>query len=77
MNPERPEDVELKIKLDGGGSPDLVMALTYAWLGINEISHFTKPKPKYAPRALGTLLGHHLIEDQAAMNTPEGVSWTD
>lgn len=61
-NPERREDAELKIKLAGGGSPDLVMALVYAWLGVREVALFPKPKEPYAPGTYGADFGHDELE---------------
>jgi hypothetical protein len=46
---DRARDEKLKIRLPGGGSPDLVMALAYAWLGVSEVVHFTPPKPRFVP----------------------------
>lgn len=41
---ERKEDEKLVVKLAGGGSPDLVMALCYTWLGIREMGKFPAPR---------------------------------
>jgi hypothetical protein len=44
MDAERKEDETLIIKLAGGGSPDLVMAAVYCWLGIQEMPRYERPK---------------------------------
>lgn len=61
---ERVPDLELRPKLVGGGSPDLVMAAAYAWRGIREVAHFDKPDPGFPEGSLGEILGHDVFEDQ-------------
>lgn len=64
IDPEDALDQDLEVKLSGGGSPDLVMALAYAWLGVRELENFPGIAPKYAPGTFGDMLG--LNELQAA-----------
>jgi hypothetical protein len=47
---DRARDEKLQIRLPGGGSPDMVMAAAYAWLGNNEVVHFDRPKRKFVPQ---------------------------
>jgi hypothetical protein len=61
---ERREDTALKVKLAGGGSPDLVMAAVYGWLGVQTMMTFAKPKPAYDPDTLGAILGHDEFEER-------------
>lgn len=58
IQPEDALDADMAVKLAGGGSPDLVMALGYAWLGCNEVVHFPDPKPRFRPGSMGDILGH-------------------
>lgn len=59
---ERVGDDALKIKLQGGGSPDAVMALAYALAAVAEMPMLpVRPKP-YAPDTLGGILGHNEFE---------------
>ena len=55
-------DKHMGIKLKGGGSPDLVMALAYAWHGCEECPKFERPVRRYAPGSLGEILGHELLD---------------
>lgn len=70
---DRARDEALRVKLPGGGSPDLVMALAYAWLSCREVVHYAPPKPKYEKGTLGDVLGHELLEGQS--NGQPGNSW--
>lgn len=67
-------DEGLKIKLTGGGSPDLVMALAYALAAVAEMPRQEIRRKPYAPDTLGAILGHNALEglDEPEM---EGVSW--
>lgn len=56
IEPEDAVDQDLEVKLSGGGSPDLVMALAYAWLGVREVENFPRVQPKYAPGTFGDML---------------------
>jgi len=61
---ERAEDEKLRVKLAGGGSPDLVMGLCYAWHGIREVGKFDVPdKPKYPPGSFGEMFHHEVLDD--------------
>lgn len=62
IDPREAMDRHMGIRLRGGGSPDLVMALGYAWHAAGEVPKFDNPKRKYAPRSLGDVLGHALID---------------
>lgn len=76
-NPDdRDRDDALKVKLPGGGSPDLVMAACYAWMGVREVMRFDPPKPKYAPGTLGHALGHNEWEGRNSDGPPRGVIGT-
>lgn len=52
---ERVGDDALVMKLDGGGSPDLVVAARLAVYALDEVQHFEKPKPAFAPGTYGAL----------------------
>jgi len=55
---DRSRDEQLQIKLNGGGSPDLVIAAMYAYYGAAfEQVHFPKPPEPYAPNTLGAIFG--------------------
>lgn len=58
IEPEEARDSDLQVKLAGGGSPDLVMALAYAYHGCHEVDHYPPPKRKYAYGSAGDILGH-------------------
>lgn len=62
IEPEDALDTDLQVKLSGGGSPDLVMAAAYAWLGCRELVNFPRIVPKYAPGTYGDILGLDQIE---------------
>lgn len=55
---DRARDEALRVRIPGGGSPDLVMGAAYAWLGIREVAHFAPPPSPYAPDSLGAILEH-------------------
>lgn len=57
IDPEDALDQDMVVKLSGGGSPDLVMAAAYGYLGCTEVVHFPKPKQAYAPGTFGDILG--------------------
>jgi phage terminase large subunit-like protein len=63
---QRLEDFRLKIKLSGGGSPDLVMALCYAWHALSEVHHFEKPEPLFPPGSMGEALGYEKLFTEEA-----------
>lgn len=71
--PEELLDDDLDIKLQGGGSPDLVMAAMYAWTAVTEMMKYDKPTPKYPAGTLGDVLGHEELEgeDEAPLYTPQ------
>lgn len=54
-------DRDLGIKLAGGGSPDRVMGLSYAWHAVAEAPKFEKPTPRFRKGSLGDILGHELL----------------
>lgn len=54
---EREPDERLKMKLSGGGSPDLVKACAYANLALECVHLFEQPLPKLAPNSLGAIAG--------------------
>ena len=58
MDRDAAQDKDLGIKLSGGGSPDLVMDLAYAYHAAGERQHFPKPVPKYKPGSFGDVLKH-------------------
>lgn len=58
-------DADMKIKLAGGGSPDLVRAASYGWHALAEVPWAEKVVPKYAPNTLGAMLGHDVFEAEA------------
>lgn len=72
---DKSSDDGLKIKLQGGGSPDAVMALAYAYAAVAEMPmQPVKPKP-YAPHTLGAALGHNEFEELEEDDGSGGVSW--
>jgi hypothetical protein len=70
---DRQRDEALRVRLPGGGSPDLVMALAYAWLAVREVVHYEKPKPKWEKGTLGDLLGHETLEPR--IDEGRGATW--
>ena len=70
---DRLRDENLRIRLPGGGSPDLVMALAYAWMAQGEVFHYEKPKPKWEKGTLGDLLGHEKLEPR--IDEGRGATW--
>lgn len=56
-------DSDMKIKLSGGkGSPDLMMALAYAYKAVREVGSFPKPAMKLREGSLGKLFGYEASE---------------
>lgn len=56
-------DDTLKPKLDGGGSPDLIVAARLAWYAVGECQHYDPPKePLYGPHTYGAIFGHEEYE---------------
>lgn len=72
---ERSRDEDLRVKLVGGGSPDLTMATAYAWLGCEEVHRFERGPQLYAKGTLGDILGHNeeILREQAE-RTPVALS---
>lgn len=54
----RRSDEDLKVRLAGGGSPDLVMAAAYSWLANQQVIHFPREVDPFPPGSLGDILGH-------------------
>lgn len=75
--PEETEDRDLDIRLAGGGSPDLIKALSYALHALDEAPKFERPRKKYVHGTLGDILGHETLEAEGtfyredAMKNPE------
>lgn len=72
---EEARDADMQVKLAGGGSPDLVMALAYAYHACHEVDHYPLPKVGYEWGSAGDVLKHdEVFEDQEASpyrpNTP-------
>lgn len=57
------QDKHLGIRLKGGGSPDLVMGLGYAWHGARECPKYDRPGLRYAQGTLGHILGHEILDN--------------
>lgn len=72
---EREPDTELKMKLIGGGSPDLVKACAFTWHACREIIHYDKPTPAYPEDSLGELLEHHVLDEEGTSD--RGGSWAN
>lgn len=71
---ERSRDELLQLKLQGGGSPDLVIAAMYAYYGAAfEVQHFPKPREPYAEDTLGAILGHN---EREGLGQFRGVSFS-
>lgn len=52
-------DSDMKVKLaGGGGSPDLMMALAYAYRAVREVGSFPKPAMQLQEGSLGKLFGY-------------------
>lgn len=71
-DPEDALDVDLTVKLSGGGSPDRVMAAAYSYLGCKELVNFPRVIPKYAPGTFGDILGLDIVLSDAAPRYKEG-----
>jgi hypothetical protein len=56
---DRVGDERMKIKLIGGGSPDLMIALGLALMAVQEMPRQEVKRKKYAPDTLGAILGHN------------------
>lgn len=54
---EREPDERLKMKLSGGGSPDLAWACGYANLALECVHEFEQERPKLPPGSLGMIAG--------------------
>lgn len=59
MAPEDCLDKDLRIKLAGGGSPDLVLAAAYAWWACQEVPFYPEGENPFARGSLGQILGHN------------------
>jgi hypothetical protein len=71
---DRSRDEALQIKLNGGGSPDLVIAAMYAYYaGAFEAVHFPKPPKPFAEGTYGALLGWN---ERLGLGKQTGVSFT-
>lgn len=58
---DRPVDAALRMRLPGGGSPDLVMATAYAWLALREVFHYEKPEDLFPKGSMGDIFGYGKI----------------
>jgi len=63
--PEELVDQDMDLKLQGGGSPDLVYAGMYAWTACSEMGKFERPRPRYDADTLGAVLGHEELEGES------------
>lgn len=58
IEPEDSLDEDMQVKLAGGGSPDLVMALAYANHACSEVDNFPEQTIEYPAGSAGDILGH-------------------
>ena len=58
IDPDAALDKHLRIRLSGGGSPDLVMAAGYAYHAAGQVGYFDAPAPRFKPGSLGQILNH-------------------
>lgn len=63
IDPEEALDADMQVKLSGGKqgaskSPDLVIALAYAYHACGEVDNFPVPRPQFAAGSMGAILGH-------------------
>lgn len=70
---DRPTDASLKMRLPGGGSPDIVMAHVYANLALREVFHYDKPEDLFPKGSLGDIFGY----EKVFAPTPSGESVVD
>lgn len=68
---DRVGDSKLRMKLPGGGSPDLVMACAFALHAWREVVHYDHPKTNYGPGTYGEVLGHNDL----LKKPPSAASW--
>lgn len=68
----RSPDEGLKMRLLGGGSPDMVKALAYAWLGCTELVHYEPPAPKIVRGTMADVLGYAKLDDDFAEDSHSG-----
>lgn len=61
IEPEEAHDADMQVKLAGGGSPDLVMALAYAYHGCHEVDNFPQIAPRFAYGSAGDILDHAAV----------------
>lgn len=64
IEPEEALDADMQVKLAGGGSPDLVMALAYAYHACHEVDHFPAPVRQYGHGTAGDILKHDEVFEQ-------------
>ncbi len=64
IDPEDSLDEDMVVKLAGGGSPDLVMSLAYAFHACREVDHFPQQQIEYPAGSAGDILGHDEVFDQ-------------
>lgn len=71
IEPDEALDSDMQVKLAGGGSPDLVMALAYAYHACHEVDFYPAPPMKYAHGSAGDILNHaELIDDEQQEASP-------
>lgn len=63
QDPDEAIDKDLGIELKGGGSPDLVMSLSYAYNAARDMPKYERPPRRYPDRSLGAILEHHIIDN--------------
>lgn len=68
IDPEHAHDADMQVKLSGGGSPDLVMALAYAYHACHEVDFFPQVAPRYAHGTAGDILDHAGVFEQKEPN---------
>ncbi len=72
---DRPSDASLKMRLPGGGSPDIVMAHVYANLALREVFTFDKPEDLFAKGSYGDEFGYGKVfakDESGGMTTVFG-----
>lgn len=58
IDPEEARDADMQVKLAGGGSPDMVMAVAYAYHACHEVDFYPRIEPSYPHGSAGDILGH-------------------
>jgi hypothetical protein len=76
-NDERQGDDKLRVKLLGGGSPDLVYACSHAWHGVREVPNFVKPpKAAFPPGSMGSIIpGHEQLANNEDRISADAERW--